>query len=99
MTKFKTYELAVAFYRECTGVKAKAYIRDQLERASLSIVLNVAEGAAKPSKAEKKRFYSIAYASNRECQAILNILGEKKIFEKADVLGAHLFQLMRSAAS
>jgi hypothetical protein len=58
-TNFRTYELALDLYHECAGVKAAAVIRNQLERASLSIVLNLAEGAAKPTVADKRRFFAI----------------------------------------
>jgi four helix bundle protein len=47
---------------------------DQLERAGQSIVLNVAEGAGRHSRLEKRRFYEIAKGSATECAAILDIL-------------------------
>ena len=58
-------------------------IVDQIKRASLSIVLNIAEGAGKYSKNDKKNFYVIARWSVYECVAILRILKiEKKIDNK-----------------
>ncbi len=48
--------------------------RDQLYRASSSILLNIAEGAAKYSKKEKKNFYLTARASAQECVAIIKLL-------------------------
>lgn len=96
LTKFRTYEMAIELHNDCTKIKAKAYIRDQLERASLSAVLNLAEGAAKPTKADKKRFYAIAYGSIRETQAILRVLNEQETFAKADQLGASTYKLMKS---
>jgi four helix bundle protein len=47
---------------------------DQLERASHSIVLNIAEGAGRHSAPDKRRFYEIAKGSATECAAILDIL-------------------------
>lgn len=38
---FKTYELAVRLYKECEQLKARSHIKDQLLRASLSIMLNL----------------------------------------------------------
>jgi four helix bundle protein len=49
-------------------------IIDQLQRASLSIPLNIAEGAGRYSKADKKNFYIIARGSTFECVAILDII-------------------------
>ncbi len=57
-------------------------IRDQLRRASLSILLNFSEGAGKYSKKDKKRFYIIARGSNQECAAIINILKMQAIIDE-----------------
>lgn len=48
-------------------------LADQLRRASISIVLNIAEGAGEYSKADKARFYRIALRSATECAAVLEI--------------------------
>lgn len=48
-------------------------LRDQLNRASISIVLTIAEGAGKYTKNDKKNFYVIARGSVHECAAILRI--------------------------
>jgi four helix bundle protein len=49
-------------------------LRDQLERASLSIVLNIAEGAGRSSGPDKRRFYVLARGSTTECAALLDVL-------------------------
>src|SRR4051812_25728988 len=95
-TNFKTYELAVELYQECAALKAKGVMRDQLERASLSVVLNLAEGAGKPKRPDKKRFYAMAYGSVRECQAILRLMNAACAFAKADAVGAAAYKLMKS---
>lgn len=44
---------------------------DQLRRAALSILTNIAEGSGQDSKAQKKRYYKYAYNSARECVSVL----------------------------
>jgi four helix bundle protein len=53
--------------------RGHAGLRDQLERAGSSIVLNIAEGCARFSRPEKAHFYSIARGSAMECAAILDV--------------------------
>lgn len=49
------------------------YLTDQLKRAMASIVLNIAEGNAKASAAERHRFFRIARASAAEVSACLDL--------------------------
>ena len=58
------------------------YIKDQWKRASLSIMLNLAEGTGRMSVQDKKHFYTIARGSVFECAAILDLLHEMKIVEE-----------------
>jgi len=51
----------------------RRHLLDQLDRASSSIVLNIAEGAGEFSPPEKARFYRMARRSATECVAILDI--------------------------
>jgi len=51
--------------------------KDQLKRASLSIMTNIAEGASRFSKADRSRFYVIARGSVLECVAIFDSLMKK----------------------
>jgi four helix bundle protein len=58
--------------------KGNTILSDQLKRASISIPLNIAEGAGKTGPADKKKFYAIARGSAMECSAVFdvsNILG------------------------
>lgn len=52
--------------------KGHGGLGEQLYRASLSIPLNIAEGAGKVQMADKARFYAIARGSAMECGAILD---------------------------
>ncbi len=50
-----------------------SYLSDQLQRAGLSIPLNIAEGAGQYSIDEKARFYRMAKRSATECAGILDV--------------------------
>ena len=47
--------------------RGTARLKDQLHRASISVLLNIAEGAGEFSPAEKAHFYRIALRSTTEC--------------------------------
>jgi four helix bundle protein len=49
-------------------------LREQLDRASVSIVLNLAEGAGRASGADKAHFFTIARGSATECAAVVDLL-------------------------
>jgi four helix bundle protein len=52
--------------------RGRSHLCDQLTRASTSIVLNLAEGAGKHSKPDKRRYYLTARASATESAALLD---------------------------
>lgn len=59
--KLKVYQKSKELNREILkfikeNKQIDSYLRDQLKRASISIVINIAEGSGKFSKAEKKEF-------------------------------------------
>jgi four helix bundle protein len=95
LKKFRTYELALQFHRECEKVRMPAYLRDQLSRATSSIVLNIAEGSGKNSIVDQRRFYAIALGSLREANAALDIKGNvaPELTGILDQLGACLYRL------
>ena len=71
---FRSYELAVQIYGLVRDIKCPRHLKDQLLRAASSIVLNLAEGTAKPTKKDRIKFYAIAFGSTREVQAIFALL-------------------------
>ena len=54
-----------------------SYVRDQLRRASISMVINIAEGSGKFSKADKRNFYTTSRGSVYECISLLEIILEE----------------------
>jgi four helix bundle protein len=49
-------------------------LKDQLKRASISIILNIAEGSSRFSSADRKKFLVISRGSAFECLAVLHII-------------------------
>lgn len=52
-------------------------IKDQLDRASISISLNIAEGNGKYAPKDRCRFFDIAHGSALECAAALDVFVAK----------------------
>jgi four helix bundle protein len=81
------YRVAVEF--QAVAARIVSYgrlgaLRDQLDRASVSIVLNFAEGAGRRTLPDKSRFYTIARGSATECAAILDLLLARGLVSPAD---------------
>ena len=57
-----------------SNAKISASLLDQLNRDSFSITLNIAEGAGRFYKADKRNFYVVARGSVYECVACLQIM-------------------------
>jgi len=75
--KLDVYHVAVEFQvlaAQLLPRRGLAALRDQLDRASVSIVLNVAEGAGRLSGPDKARFYAMARGSGTECAAIVDLV-------------------------
>jgi four helix bundle protein len=97
MKNFRTFHIAIDFYRQTRKLSLTGPLRDQLRRAASSIVLNLAEGRGKLTPKDQRRFFSIAMGSVRECQAILilELLEDSDEWQTLDRLAAHLYRLMQ----
>jgi four helix bundle protein len=76
------YKKAVNFADEICELtkgfpKGNYYLADQLNRASLSISTNIAEGNGRYHKADRNSFFRIARGSAFECVPILEICRHK----------------------
>ncbi|MGE3845059.1 MAG: four helix bundle protein [Vicinamibacterales bacterium] len=69
--------------RLCRG-RGLGALRDQLDRASVSVCLNIAEGAGRSFAAEKSHFFSIARGSATESGAALDLLLARGLVSPAD---------------
>jgi len=100
MKNFRTFDLALDFYKKCQKIEIKnRHIRDQFERASLSIVLNIAEGSGRISEADKRRFYIIALGSLKETQCILQIMDRNALLPECRLIASCLIGLIRKPGS
>jgi len=76
----KEKETILQFLKESKGINP--YIKNQLSRASISMVINIAEGSGKFSKAEKRNFYTISRGSVYECVSLLELILEENQITK-----------------
>jgi four helix bundle protein len=68
-----------------SSIESKAAAKDQLDRASTSVALNIAEGNGKFGIRDRCRFIEIARGSALECAACLDVLVAKVLCEKSAV--------------
>jgi four helix bundle protein len=79
----KTQSAKVLFLLQ-KNKKIDPVIVDQWKRASLSILLNLAEGAGRMSEEDKKHYLTISRGSVYECTAIIDLLKAAGQLEEAD---------------
>lgn len=72
--KLQVYTVALSVARRARDVRANASLKDQLVRASQSVVLNIAEGAGLTGDA-RRRHYRIALGSAAEVGAAFDLAG------------------------
>jgi four helix bundle protein len=79
--KLEVYREAIAFVAWISPILESltkaGEVRDQLDRASTSIPLNIAEGNGKYSLKDRARFFDTANGSAFECAAGLDVLVAK----------------------
>jgi four helix bundle protein len=85
--KLTVYQVAIEFVILVDEVikhlpRGRAYLSDQLQRAALSISLNIAEGAGEYAVDEKARFYRMAKRSATECAGVLDVCQRLRLIEE-----------------
>jgi len=87
--KLIVYQRALEFIVKINPIlnsNFKSSVIDNLDRASTSVVLNIAEGTGKYSPKDKSKFYDIARGSALECAACIDILLERKKMSVEDAV-------------
>lgn len=78
---FPVYEEAKCYYKKILilSLRVKDFsFKDQIKRAALSIILNIAEGSAKKSDKEFAKFLEISIASANEVAACIDVMYDMK---------------------
>ena len=87
--KLKVYQSAIRFVTWSTDllaeISAKAAAKDQLDRASTSVPLNIAEGNGKFAIRDRCRFLDIARGSALESAACLDVLVAKRLVQESTI--------------
>src|SRR5947209_16028657 len=87
--KLIVYQRSIQFVSWCTELlehlPVKLSVCDQLDRASTSIPLNIAEGNAKHTAADRCRYLDTARGSALECAACLDVLVAKGKSQSGEV--------------
>ena len=105
--RLEAYHLAVEFHRAVVPLaraRGLASLRDQMMRAAESVVLNIAEGAGRTSRGDKRRFYEIALGSIVECAGVLELLRNRFAisepdYERIRVLAVRVYQMVSRLAA
>ncbi len=86
--KLQVYQKAVTFAdAACTLTRAFPrgyfFLADQLNRATLSIAANIAEGNGRFTKADRRNFFGIARGSVQECVPLLELASRQELLGEA----------------
>lgn len=87
--KLKVYQKALDFADEINNIsqafpKGSWYFVDQLNRASVSISINIAEGNGRFHKNDRFDFFRIARGSAFECVPLLDLCKRRKWMSDSD---------------
>jgi four helix bundle protein len=98
--RLKVYQASLEFISWATellsNIDCRAAVKDQLDRASTSIPLNIAEGNGKFSIKDRCRFLDFARGSALECAACLDVLVAKRVTDLAGIISGkeRLFEIV-----
>ncbi len=99
--KLRVYQASIEFIIWLETILQKVPKRNavynQLDRASTSIPLNIAEGNGKFTKPDRCKYFDIARGSALESAAAMDILAAKKIIDENDLIPGK--KILRSIVS
>lgn len=107
--QLEVYKKAKSFHQNTKKIVAKKnleiYEKDQLKRASFSIVLNLAEGSGRYTNRDRRNFFVITRSSVFECVAAIDVLRDDKVItdneylqleNQADELSRMLYSMIKN---
>jgi four helix bundle protein len=78
LDRLDVYRAAVQFCAVVSRLRVTpASLRDQIDRASASVVLTLAEGVGRVSGPDRAHFFAMARGSALECAAVLDLLAAR----------------------
>lgn len=80
----KSHQLVLVIFEVCEPLPKHDVLRAQIERATLSITSNIAEGFGRQSLPDKKHFYIMARGSGYEVQNQLLVARDTKRISAED---------------
>jgi len=98
--KLKVYQASLEFITWATELVStldcKVAVKDQLDRASTSIPLNIAEGNDKFAIKDRCRFLDFARSSALDCAACLDVLVAKRVTHLGAIISGkeRLFEIV-----
>jgi len=86
--KLQVYQKSVDFADHIAALtesfpRGYGFLADQLNRASLSIAANLAEGNGRFTKPDRKNFFGIARGSVQECVPLLELARRRGLLDDA----------------
>ena len=87
--KLIVYQRAIAFADNICAMTEKfprgyGFLADQLNRASVSIAANIAEGNGRFTAPDRKNFFTIAHGSAPECVPLIELACRRNLITEAE---------------
>ncbi|MCP5091907.1 MAG: four helix bundle protein [Gammaproteobacteria bacterium] len=102
--KLDVYRCAIEFEALASEIiemlpRGHARLIDQLDRASMSVTLNTAEGVGKSTPRDQAKHFTIARGSAMECAAVLDVclvrhLIDKDRADRGEILLTRIVQML-----
>ncbi len=70
-------------FRDCTATMRDAVLKDQIRRAALSVMANIAEGSERATNADFRRFLAMAHGSCGELRSHLVVALDDHLVDDA----------------